>query len=571
MRITELRIKNFRSIKDSGEIAKITKIFALIGRNNTGKSAFLKAIQVLFLKRSIDADDFHKSSAEDIEITGTIETGFGEDKKEIKLKVTCSKVDLKTTYNIDGKEQTKANYSNELPELLSINDIRNPGESTTEGQKATLLKQIMKLKMAKAGEKVQELTEAITKLKTEESKDISGIITLKFQEILNENNLSISISPTVELEKSVTYRTTVTDENIPNAKNVDILNSGTGLQSMYILALLEVWAEMSEKSDNAILLVEEPEVYLHPDYQRRMFAALRRIADNNQVIFTTHSPIMIADIWLTQSVRQVRLNAEGETQIEVIKIETVIDELGIRYEDVLNPSLVIFVEGKDDVQFYKHLGIENEKLVIISADGFRAIHYFAFIKIISSEHVNNNFFLIVDSDGRSKEERIKQIKEDIIGQFKTPPANLEERIADNIFVLTEYSIESYFLNETILQKAFPKINAADIKQFLEEYKGKYEEKLKEHKAGRITLVEFLKYLKPKLCFEAFIDPRFEAAYRDFWAKQPNFIKVRDIISEQCVRMEKEGRSWLTYILANSKLEEIKELSDLKKMIFGKLR
>lgn len=60
---------------------------------------------------------------------------------------------------------------------------------------------------------------------------------------------------------------------------------------------------MSEKQEEAILIIEEPEVYLHPEYQRRMFSAMRRIAENNQVIYTTHSPIMISDIWLTESVR----------------------------------------------------------------------------------------------------------------------------------------------------------------------------------------------------------------------------------------------------------------------------
>lgn len=570
MRITEFRVKNFRSIKDSGDIAQITKIFALIGRNNTGKSAFLKAMQVLLCKREIEVDDFHKNTEENIEITGTIVKGFGEDEKQVKLKIICSGTELKTTYYLDGQEQTKAKYSKELPELLSIDDIRNPGESTTVGQKTTLLKQIVKLQVVAGGSKIQNLSDEISRLKKEESKEVSDKISLKFQDILNEKNFSVCISPTVELEKSITYRTTIVNENIPNAKSVDIMNSGTGLQSMYILALLEVWAEMAEIQDEAILLVEEPEVYLHPDYQRRMFSALRRIADSNQVIFTTHSPIMIADIWLTESVRQVRLNDQGETQIEPVKIENIIDELGIRYEDVLNPSLVVFVEGKDDKLFYEHLGIKNDKLIIISTDGFRAIQYFAFIKIISSEHVNNNFVLVTDNDGTSKEKRVQYLKGEIIKQFNFPPNDLEKRLNDNIFVLQEYSVESYFLNEITLKKAFSELDADSIKKFVDEYKSKYKEQLAELAAGKIAMDSFQKYLKPKLCFLKISNEKFDQAYRSFWAAQPNFLKVRDSISTQCTEMEKKGQSWFSNVLSNSNIGEIKELADIKSTILKKL-
>lgn len=48
MNIIKLNIKNYKSIKDSGEIIIDDKIMSFIGQNNAGKSAILDAIQCAF-------------------------------------------------------------------------------------------------------------------------------------------------------------------------------------------------------------------------------------------------------------------------------------------------------------------------------------------------------------------------------------------------------------------------------------------------------------------------------------------------------------------------------------------
>ncbi len=575
MLITSIYIKNFRSIKDSGPIRDITKIFALIGRNNTGKSSFLKAIQIAFDKRSVDANDFHKDTAEDLEITCVIEKNSGETRESKELKVVCARDELKVSYYINGEKlKNKKDYTAALPTLLSISDIRNPKDSmTSDGNRTTLLKQIMKLRETSDGdfgERLSALSQQMTQLKTQETAALSEKITEKFRDVVGEQSFSVAITPDIDLEKGIAYRTGITDHDIPDATTVDILNSGTGLQSMYLLSLLEVFAELSVKDSDAILIIEEPEVYLHPEYQRRMFAALRRIADQNQVIFTTHSPIMIADIWLTESVRQIRLN-NGETQVESVKIEDVIDELGIRYEDVLNPRLVVFVEGKDDIAFYEKLGIKDPKLRIIWTDSFRAIHYYAFIKIISSEHVKNSFVLIADSDGEGPEKRKEKLKEEVRRQFKNPPPDLDARVKEKIFILDKYAIESYLLNETTLTAAFPEIAADKIRTFLAEYEAKYSQMAEEVRSGRLTIGKFQQYLKPSLIFEAPRNQIHEEAYRSFWAGSETFLGVKGLIAQRCHDIARERGAPFAHVLSHANLEEFPELIALKKAILDLLK
>ena len=60
MIIREVEISNFRSIKHQ-VINNIDNILVLIGKNNSGKSALLQAINTFWGNYSIDEDDFYKN------------------------------------------------------------------------------------------------------------------------------------------------------------------------------------------------------------------------------------------------------------------------------------------------------------------------------------------------------------------------------------------------------------------------------------------------------------------------------------------------------------------------------
>ena len=66
----KLRVKNYKSFVDSGDIIIDKNLFALIGQNNAGKSAVLDAIQCVFPSgtKKIMPSDFHMGTSDDIEI-----------------------------------------------------------------------------------------------------------------------------------------------------------------------------------------------------------------------------------------------------------------------------------------------------------------------------------------------------------------------------------------------------------------------------------------------------------------------------------------------------------------------
>lgn len=77
-------------------------------------------------------------------------------------------------------------------------------------------------------------------------------------------------------------------------------HQGHGAQRALVLCLLQILAEQLYQRDQThpsslLLLVEEPEIYLHPEMCRRMRDTLLSIAQNGraQVICTTHSPVFL--------------------------------------------------------------------------------------------------------------------------------------------------------------------------------------------------------------------------------------------------------------------------------------
>ena len=575
MQISKLQIKNYKSIRDTGEIS-LKKLFALIGQNNVGKSTILKAIRLVFADDGVAVrkTDFHKNTKKDIEIKATLQDFYSDKYNEFKnkdgliaIKVIIVYDDLSSKYYLNDKKITKMTIK-KLPELLIISDIRDP-ENESKGSAKSFLKKLFSLISKK--EETDEFINSKKILEEARKKQISDIsekITEKIQKILNVDNLEVSISTEVDFSKIFSYSSKLIDrsllaDHIPDG--VDILSCGTGLQSMFILSLLETYAEMAER-DDSILLIEEPEVYLHPTFQRKMFDALRNIASVNQVIYTTHSPIMISDLWVDDSIKLVVLE-RGETLIKEIDIEEIINELGIRYEDTLNAKAIVFVEGPDDLLVFNKIASFlskekiNQSIKFIFTDGWKSMHLYAQMKILFSDNVNAEFYCIADGDGVSAEERKQEIIDKINKNLKNIKQGSKlEKFKNRIEILKKYSIESYFLDSDILNRAFPEIKKNDLAEMIDFYNKKYQDAKKEIK----SISEFQNIFKPKNIFS-----NKKVSFnkiREKFKDSEIFLETRQNLAKRCDDLNKRGESKLNFILSkneisNSNFDELRLLID----------
>jgi predicted ATPase len=135
-------------------------------------------------------------------------------------------------------------------------------------------------------------------------------------------------------------------------RRLDILYSGTGLKH-FLDVLLKTTV-----SGAKVVLLDEPELGLHPDLQRRFVEYLARLAADKGVQFflATHSQVLLN---YSDSITYYRItNTKGQrslVSVDKSAADTLLIDLGLRPGDVLNQDMCILVEGATDVIFFEHV------------------------------------------------------------------------------------------------------------------------------------------------------------------------------------------------------------------------
>lgn len=171
---------------------------------------------------------------------------------------------------------------------------------------------------------------------------------------------------------------------------------GQGVQSALVVGIFEALRRLSEHDVGTVLL-EEPEMYLHPQAQRYFYGVLKQLVDEQdaQVIYTTHSTTF-ADMARFESVRLFRRLPDGPTHATWMRDQADRDFLEqqrgseklAQYFDPTGSELlfarrVLLVEGHGDqlaarlVAESLGIDVDAEDLAIISSGGKNRLPFFA--------------------------------------------------------------------------------------------------------------------------------------------------------------------------------------------------
>lgn len=444
MKLIELQIKNFGCIDENGITIKIDDIVVLIGPNNVGKTTSIRAYEMFANSGTIlKIDDFYQNNENNpVEIAGVFGEITNEDKQQIgekwiyknndkqdviKYKWRWEKSGVKgekySWYDKEGKWEKggMGGWDSKIASCIPVPLKISPFDDSIqlENKIVELLTSAVKenvkndqSKVAKLLDQVNDLANEVKKQIAEELNKTTSRLQKNLNEVFPEHNVDIAPqADKIEVDKILATRTHL---NVAgnDGKYYPLANQGSGLQRAFLWSAIEALADTGkmksgrstiESEKPKMLLVEEPESFLHPPAVRLAREALYKIAelDNWQVMITTHSPIFIDVSKPHTTIIRVEKN-EGATKIFSTEKAQFSDKERERLQMIRNchPTInefffankVILVEG--DTEQVTFSQVKEERVTIINCRGKANIPMFE--KILN--HFGVEYIAVHDLD-----------------------------------------------------------------------------------------------------------------------------------------------------------------------------
>lgn len=510
MKISYLSIRNFKSIQEL-TIEDMDQAMILVGRNSTGKTVVLDAILAVTGNYKIRPSDFWPEG-QNIEISMALSVEEEEleefcrqgvisryKRYEVWHRDFCAKLpsyaDGRITFTFvagkdgkiryeDGVKKNNTFIPQMLPKVHYIDHSRNIRE--IQGDIFTIqggqeLKDLRENRCMFSRAKqcdncfdciglIEQKTPAeLTMSETEKLLDykLFHLNMDSFMEKLNRYFRQNSQRPGEfllhkDMHVGETFSVDTLMYNPEQKRMYSTEQLSEGMRSIYILSLLEAYAE-ENTSIPSIMLIEDPEIFLHPQLQKTAGEVLYRLSKKNQVIFSTHSPTMIFN-FNSRQIKQIRLDEDGYTVAdENIDIDRILNNLGYSANDLMNVNFVFIVEGKQDSSrlplllehYYSEIYTEDDKLqriAIIPTNSCTNIRTYANLKYINKLYLKDQFLMVRDSDGKDREQLACQLCGYYKDRERQDKGNLPRVQRRNVLVLKYYSFENYFLDPKVMAK-----------------------------------------------------------------------------------------------------------------------
>lgn len=523
MKITSLTIENFKSIHKL-TMEEIDQALILVGKNNTGKTVVLDAILALEGTYHIKKEDYKEPykpviiqgtislEAEDMELfheKGMVSrygkpSSWYEDFKrklpsfkpyedeETESGLNGGEVSFIYRFPYGGKEEFGDGFRKNNPNLRVIfpkiyfidnsRNIQSIQEDILEFQGREELRDLRdEVCMFDKSKRCNHCFACIGEMQNKLPHELSIHETTRLLEYklfqLNLNQFSDKLNANFQknggANQEIQYNIKLDIdemlqvETLVHHKERDIYGPigtlGAGLKSIYVLSLLKTYIEEKDYVVPCIIMIEDPEMFLHPQLQKTASEILYQLSKKNQVIFSTHSPNMIFN-FSGRQIKQVMLDEYYETVIkENTDVDEILNDLGYSANDLMNVNFVFIVEGKQDSsrlpmllkKYYSEVYDKDGKLqriAIVPVNSCTNIKTYANLKYINKLYLKDQFLMIRDSDGKDPNMLKRQLCNYYREREHQDQNNLPRVQPKNVLILKYYSFENYFLDPKTMVK-----------------------------------------------------------------------------------------------------------------------
>ncbi|MCW3106003.1 MAG: hypothetical protein JWQ09_509 [Segetibacter sp.] len=316
--------------------------------------------------------------------------------------------------------------SNAISNVIYIPDLRFIKEGSTQNSNSlingsNIISEINKMKNADLGE--------------DENKNKLLLIEEIAREMIGVENLTIEVPHTKD-------KMLITIDNV----RLPLENFGTGIHEIILLCSALIVHQ------NHLVCLEEPEIHLHPELQRKFLKFLSQT--NNQYFITTHSNVFLDYANSDVSIYHFRhdgISTKINRCIADSHTKGIVEDLGFKQSDLLQSNGIIWVEGPSDRAYLnKWISLINPNLkegidyTIMFYGGKLLSHFTCLFDFVKDEfiyllRINKNAYIIMDRDGLS-------------GKINETKTRISKEIGEGHFWVTQgREIENY-LSKNIINK-----------------------------------------------------------------------------------------------------------------------
>ena len=487
--IKTVRIAGFRGLENIEVSLEQNTI--LTGMNNTGKTSFLKALQLALSSRQfITHDDFFQGDSEsdqiiiDLLIVPTKNNGEqcenfsanweilftterikmdGDEKSFIPLRTIITFDEMKSSYktqhfilqswpefkqedinwfDIDDGNSTNFHFD-EIP--FYYMDAQRDILDDMKSRSSYLGKMLSKIKYPKNITKIIEDKIELLNKEVVSNSDILSNIKTTLEELdtaMDTHSEGIEITPFAKKIRDLNKSLSICYADQQESFSMEYHGMGTRSWSSLLMlkAFISLLSSNAEKKESVffpILAIEEPEAHLHPNAQKKLYGQINAIA--GQKIISTHSPYIAAEANLRQvrnfykdgSVTCSKIDISNLNSEEIRKINRqVINTRG----EIYFSKVIVFFEGETEEQALPILAEEyfNKTSVEMGLDfvgvgGFR--NYLPFLRFAEAFKIPWLIFSDAENDTD------KPIKDSVQYQFTS--CGSEKNESDCIVFLDE--------------------------------------------------------------------------------------------------------------------------------------
>ena len=401
MLINSLLIENYRSITKAE--LPLQNYSILIGPNNQGKSNILRGLAValnvikdlkqrsyLFYRmtmprlrlkptRSLRLRSKFQDSKEldydydrdyPLKLQDTDKKRKGQTKFELTLSLSDkekSKYQKETKIKLKGDLRIKISIGHfHLPLSVVIEDSASPKKIKNKEEIFTFIVENIELTYIEAIRDSKKTIQIVEEMISDELSllehekkynDLMKEIELMQKPVLDDISKSLTKSvsgflPDVKEihlnsgEKLKRIASSSTTLNIDDGTNTALDLKGDGIKSLLAISIIQHVTQKQARKKKIVLAIEEPESHLHPEAIHKLRIVLEDISSKNQVIISTHSPLLVNRTNLARNLIVDKSQATAAENISQIR-----KVLGVQIADNLtSASLVILTEGTDDLK-----------------------------------------------------------------------------------------------------------------------------------------------------------------------------------------------------------------------------